>query len=63
MKPGAEKLFNYLKNKSNNMMTVDECKKISPRWTVNTLKRIVADYPGVFQLANDEVRLLMKKNN
>lgn len=61
MKPGAEKLLNYLKNKSNYTMSVNECKKISPRWTVNTLKRIIADYPGVFQLANDEVRLIMKK--
>lgn len=61
MKPGAEKLFNYLKE--NKELNIEKSSDIYPFWTIKAINRFVKEYKNVFIVDDGIVRIKGKKED
>ncbi|WP_138418224.1 DISARM system helicase DrmA [Aquibacillus sediminis] len=61
MKPGAEKLVNYLNSNREGSISVLDYRQVDSKWTNKTFKRIVNDHPNLFEMTDGKVTLVSNK--
>lgn len=63
LKPGAQKLQEFVKESLSNSVSINDYKKIDSNWTRKTMVRIANEYPEIFQIEGDKVSFVKKEKD